>query len=258
MSMSGYQSDAGRQGSMPTNASLARSNNGQAYAAADATSTQMAFQALRSRRRQPAAQQHDAVPRRSTSTSPCRACSRRAAERSQCDAVAAAIACRLDARDRRRPGLPPHRGKRSAVPRAGLRLDPIRGTRCHAAGATRRRPHFWRQQFRAQHAHYQKYYPDADWLVTMHGARTSAVSISSAGRPSIASSTSPSCRSIAGKGFGEALLRDLMDEAAAAGKAVSIHVEKFNPAMRLYRRLGFADRGRQGRLRSDALDRRRD
>ncbi len=42
-----------------------------------------------------------------------------------------------------------------------------------------------------------------------------------------------------GKGFGEALLRDLMDEAAAAGKAVSIHVEKFNPAMRLYRRLGF-------------------
>ena len=42
-----------------------------------------------------------------------------------------------------------------------------------------------------------------------------------------------------GKGLGEALLRDLMDEAAAAGKAVSIHVEKFNPAMRLYLRLGF-------------------
>ena len=35
-------------------------------------------------------------------------------------------------------------------------------------------------------------------------------------------------------------LRDLMDEAAAAGKDVSIHVAKFNPAMRLYRRLGFA------------------
>lgn len=43
-----------------------------------------------------------------------------------------------------------------------------------------------------------------------------------------------------GKGFGEALLRDLLDEAAAAGKDVSIHVEKFNPAMRLYRRLRFA------------------
>jgi len=43
-----------------------------------------------------------------------------------------------------------------------------------------------------------------------------------------------------GRGLGEALLRDLMDEAAAAGKDVSIHVEKLNPAMRLYRRLGFA------------------
>src|SRR5262245_14183562 len=42
-----------------------------------------------------------------------------------------------------------------------------------------------------------------------------------------------------GSGFGGALLRDLLDEAAAAGKAVSTHVEKFNPAMRLYRRLGF-------------------
>jgi ribosomal protein S18 acetylase RimI-like enzyme len=42
-----------------------------------------------------------------------------------------------------------------------------------------------------------------------------------------------------GKGFGEALLRDLLDEATACGKAVTIHVEKFNPAMRLYRRLGF-------------------
>lgn len=42
-----------------------------------------------------------------------------------------------------------------------------------------------------------------------------------------------------GQGLGAALLRDLLDEAAIAGKAVSIHVEKFNPAMRLYRRLGF-------------------
>ena len=30
-----------------------------------------------------------------------------------------------------------------------------------------------------------------------------------------------------------------MDEAGTCGKAVTIYVEKFNPAMRLYRRLGF-------------------
>jgi len=61
----------------------------------------------------------------------------------------------------------------------------------------------------------------------------------------------------AGSGIGAALCRALaaagadvvctdLDEAAAAGKAVTIHVEKFNPAMRLYRRLGFKTEAEQG------------
>jgi ribosomal protein S18 acetylase RimI-like enzyme len=94
-------------------------------------------------------------------------------------------------------------------------------------------------QFQLQHAHYQKYYPQADWLVTMRDGED-------IGRlylerwPSqhriIDIALLPEHR---GRGSGEALLRDLMDEAAAAAKDVSIHVEKHNPAMRLYRRLGF-------------------
>jgi ribosomal protein S18 acetylase RimI-like enzyme len=98
---------------------------------------------------------------------------------------------------------------------------------------------FLEAQFQLQHAHYQKYYPQADWLVTMRAGED-------VGRlylerwPSqhriIDIALLPEHR---GKGAGEALLRDLMDEAAACGKDVSIHVEKFNPAMRLYRRLGF-------------------
>jgi ribosomal protein S18 acetylase RimI-like enzyme len=98
---------------------------------------------------------------------------------------------------------------------------------------------FLEAQFQAQHAHYQRYYPNADWLVTMRGG-------ADIGRlylerwPTqhriIDITLLPEHR---GKGLGEALLRDLMDEAAAASKAVTIHVEKFNPAMRLYRRLGF-------------------
>lgn len=95
------------------------------------------------------------------------------------------------------------------------------------------------QQFRAQHAHYQKYYPEADWLVTSHAGED-------VGRLYIERwPTQHRIIDIAflpehrGRGFGEALLRDLMEEAAAAGKDVSIHVEKYNPAMRLYRRLGF-------------------
>jgi ribosomal protein S18 acetylase RimI-like enzyme len=49
-----------------------------------------------------------------------------------------------------------------------------------------------------------------------------------------------------GKGIGTRLLRDLQDEARAAAKPLRIHVEKMNPALALYERLGFKpveDRG---------------
>jgi len=42
-----------------------------------------------------------------------------------------------------------------------------------------------------------------------------------------------------GSGIGSMLLRDVLGRAAAAGKPVTIHVESFNPALRLYERLGF-------------------
>jgi ribosomal protein S18 acetylase RimI-like enzyme len=99
---------------------------------------------------------------------------------------------------------------------------------------------FLEQQFQAQHAHYQQYYPQADWLVTMReGGDIGRLYIER--WPSqhriIDITLLPAHR---GNGLGAALLRDLQDEAAGAGKAVSIHVEKNNPAMGLYRRLGFA------------------
>lgn len=40
-------------------------------------------------------------------------------------------------------------------------------------------------------------------------------------------------------GIGSCLLRDVLARGAAAGKPVTIHVEGFNPALRLYQRLGF-------------------
>jgi ribosomal protein S18 acetylase RimI-like enzyme len=43
-----------------------------------------------------------------------------------------------------------------------------------------------------------------------------------------------------GGGVGTSLLRDLIAEADAAGKRLTIHVERLNPALRLYERLGFA------------------
>jgi ribosomal protein S18 acetylase RimI-like enzyme len=44
-----------------------------------------------------------------------------------------------------------------------------------------------------------------------------------------------------GQGVGTAILKALQAQARAQGKGVGIFVEKFNPALRLYRRLGFTD-----------------
>ncbi len=42
-------------------------------------------------------------------------------------------------------------------------------------------------------------------------------------------------------GIGTALLNSVMARAASAGKSVSLHVDRNNPARRLYQRLGFID-----------------
>lgn len=118
---------------------------------------------------------------------------------------------------------------------ASTRAEELAGTPMSA----QQKAAFLAAQFQLQHAHYQKYYPEADWLVIEHG-REDIGRLYIERWPSqhriIDIAFLPEHR---GQGFGEALLRDLMDEAARAGKDVSIHVEKYNPAMRLYRRLGF-------------------
>jgi ribosomal protein S18 acetylase RimI-like enzyme len=94
-------------------------------------------------------------------------------------------------------------------------------------------------QFRAQQQHYQKHYPQADRLVVMGGGADIGrlyIERWPAEHGIIDIALLPEYR---GHGAGEALLRDLMDEAAAAGKGMSTHVEKHNPAIRLYHRLGF-------------------
>lgn len=113
---------------------------------------------------------------------------------------------------------------------------------------------FLEMQFQAQHAHYLKHYPDAARLVI----ERSDVPV---GRLYIERwpdqqriidiALAPEAR---GQGLGGALLRDIMDDARSERRAVGIHVEKQNPAMRLYRRLGFVtieDKGVYDLLRWD-------
>ena len=101
-------------------------------------------------------------------------------------------------------------------------------------------------QFQAQHAHYQTHYPKADWLVIRLGAeavgRLYLVRWEREHRI-IDIAFLPEHR---GQRLGTAVLHDLLDEARMAGKPVTIHVEQFNSAMRLYRRLGFVKAGEHG------------
>ena len=93
---------------------------------------------------------------------------------------------------------------------------------------------FLQQQFDAQHLHYQKQYPDADWLVVLKERKR-------IGRLYLERWPSQNrlidialLPEMKGKGLGVAMILDLMDEAKSAGKALSLHVEKFNPAKELY------------------------
>lgn len=98
---------------------------------------------------------------------------------------------------------------------------------------------FLRQQFNAQQAHYLEHYPDASWLVIERQGQPVGrlyIEVWPSQHRIIDIAFLPLAR---GRGFGTALLSDVTDVAATSGKAVSIHVEKNNPAMALYRRLGF-------------------
>ncbi|HEX8365763.1 MAG TPA: GNAT family N-acetyltransferase [Allosphingosinicella sp.] len=99
---------------------------------------------------------------------------------------------------------------------------------------------FLRHQHEAQHAHYMNAYKKAEFLVIEQGGRGIGrlyLYESSKEMRIVDIALLPEAR---GGGIGEAILRDIGDDVASRGKTVTVHVEKFNPARRLYERLGFA------------------
>jgi ribosomal protein S18 acetylase RimI-like enzyme len=105
---------------------------------------------------------------------------------------------------------------------------------------------FLRSQFDAQDAWYREHYAAASFdviLIDGEPAGRLYVLRRDAEIRVVDIALLPEHRGI---GIGTTLLRDLLTEADAAGKSVTIHVERFNPALRLYERLGFSiaeDRG---------------
>lgn len=98
---------------------------------------------------------------------------------------------------------------------------------------------FLRSQAEAQWTHYSTYYYDADFLIIeRNGAPVGRLYIWR-GEDDIRVVDIALLPEERGRGVGAALLTDVLAEAARAGKSASIHVERFNPALHLYQRLGF-------------------
>jgi ribosomal protein S18 acetylase RimI-like enzyme len=98
---------------------------------------------------------------------------------------------------------------------------------------------FLNVQFEAQHKYYQEVFPHAQFsILEKEGVPVGRLYIDRREEEHrlIDIALLPEFR---GKGLGESLMRDVLDEARDAGKLVRIHVEQNNPAMRLYKRLGF-------------------
>jgi GNAT superfamily N-acetyltransferase len=98
---------------------------------------------------------------------------------------------------------------------------------------------FIRMQFDAQRAHYRTHYDGATFdIVEIDGEPVGRLYVYRGAKDVriVDIALQPSVR---GRGVGGTLLRQLIAEALPSGKTLSIHVERFNPAMRLYQRLGF-------------------
>jgi ribosomal protein S18 acetylase RimI-like enzyme len=122
---------------------------------------------------------------------------------------------------------------------AGLYASTRAEELAHTNWSDEQKAMFCRMQFNAQTVDYQRNYPDASFqIIERNGAAAGRLLVlrSEEKIHVIDIALMPEHR---GAGIGTKFLRELQDEAKAAGKPLSIHVERFNPARRLYDRLGF-------------------
>ena len=99
---------------------------------------------------------------------------------------------------------------------------------------------FVAQQFEAQDRYYRETtYPHAEYLVILdQGIPAGRLYLNRTARETriIDIALLPDFRA---RGLGSSILCALQEECRAAGRDLTIHVERFNPALRLYERLGF-------------------
>ncbi|HKV40305.1 MAG TPA: GNAT family N-acetyltransferase [Blastocatellia bacterium] len=140
---------------------------------------------------------------------------------------------------------------RAAAPQDELFLIGVYGsTRAEELALTgwddTQRAAFLKMQFDAQQTHYQKYYPSGEHLII-------EVNHHPCGRLYVANIETeirilditilPESRN---RGIGTTIVKELIAEAAANSKPLTIFVESFNPSRRLFERLGFEPSGEHG------------
>ncbi|MBI3286274.1 MAG: GNAT family N-acetyltransferase [Burkholderiales bacterium] len=104
---------------------------------------------------------------------------------------------------------------------------------------------FIASQFQAQHQAYAQYPNTEFFLVLQHAAPVGRIYLQHREQAILIVDVSL-IAAARGQGIGSALLQAVSGLATTRQKSVQIHVEKFNPALRLYQRLGFqllADKG---------------
>lgn len=98
---------------------------------------------------------------------------------------------------------------------------------------------FLRQQFQAQHDFYMEQFGDAQFSVVLLDGEPAGRLYVDRREDEIRLIDIALLPEHRGRGIGGGLMRDLLAEGEEAGLPVRIHVEKNNPAYRLYDRLGF-------------------
>jgi ribosomal protein S18 acetylase RimI-like enzyme len=98
---------------------------------------------------------------------------------------------------------------------------------------------FCRRQFDAQTAHYTANYPGASFQVIERDSQRIGRLYVARWEREIRIVDITLLPEFRGSGIGTKLLGELQEEARAVGKSLTIHVERFNAALRLYERLGF-------------------
>ncbi len=102
------------------------------------------------------------------------------------------------------------------------------------------RENFLKLQFTARKRHYEIAFPDAEHRIILLDERPAGRMLVFRSEREIRLVDIALLPEHQGRGTGTSLMRELIEEARSAGKPLTLHVGKLNPAARLYQRLGFS------------------